>query len=59
MSRIGKNPIAIPDDVNVIIEGKLIKVSGIKGKLDFYIDENIEVEITYSIRLWFENTIIS
>ena len=44
MSRIGKNPIAIPDDVNVIIEGKLIKVSGIKGKLDFYIDENIEVE---------------
>ena len=33
MSRIGKLPIAIPQDVNVIIEGSVVTVKGPKGQL--------------------------
>ena len=35
MSRIGQNPIKIPDDVNIIIDGNLVKVTGKKGVLEF------------------------
>ena len=35
MSRIGQNPIQIPDDVNISIEGNLVKVTGKKGVLEF------------------------
>ena len=35
MSRIGQNPIQIPDDVNISIEGNLVKVAGKKGVLEF------------------------
>lgn len=33
MSRIGKLPIAIPQDVNVIIEGNVVTVKGPKGQM--------------------------
>ena len=35
MSRIGKIPIEVPDNVKVRIEGKSVAVEGPKGKLDF------------------------
>ena len=35
MSRIGQNPIKILDDVNISIEGNLVKVTGKKGVLEF------------------------
>ncbi len=43
MSRIGKNPIDIPDGVNVVIEGNLVKVSGGKGNLEFYVHETLTI----------------
>ena len=35
MSRIGQNPIKLPEGVNVALEGTLIKVKGNKGMLEF------------------------
>ncbi len=35
MSRIGKNPIAVPAKVKVEIKGQKVSVEGPKGKLDF------------------------
>ncbi len=43
MSRIGKQPIAIPGGVKVSIANRLIKVEGPKGKLEFAHHENIAV----------------
>jgi len=46
MSRIGKNPIPIPDGVKVNIQGNTITVEGPKGKLsmDFHPDMKVVVE---------------
>ena len=35
MSRVGKNPIPIPDKVNVKLQDGMITVTGPKGELDF------------------------
>jgi large subunit ribosomal protein L6 len=43
MSRIGKQPIAIPGGVKISIANRLIKVEGPKGKLEFTHHENIAV----------------
>jgi large subunit ribosomal protein L6 len=43
MSRIGKQPIAIPGGVKIGIANRLIKVEGPKGKLEFTHHENIAV----------------
>ena len=43
MSRIGKEPISIPSDVQVSIEGRNVGVSGPKGSLDLDVPGEIEV----------------
>ena len=43
MSRIGQNPIQIPDDVNISIEGNLVKVAGKKGVLEFNKHNSMEI----------------
>jgi len=43
MSRIGKNPIIIPQGVKVTKEGNTIKVIGPKGELLF--DHNLEIKV--------------
>ena len=43
MSRIGQNPIQIPDDVNIVIDGNLVKVTGKKGILEFNKHNTMEV----------------
>ena len=43
MSRIGQNPIQIPDDVNIVIDGNLVKVTGKKGVLEFNKHNTMEV----------------
>ena len=43
MSRIGNNPISIPDGINVKVENKKIEVSGKKGSQLVVIHENIKV----------------
>ncbi len=44
MSRIGKQPIAIPDKVKVAIAGGTVKVTGPKGELSFTHHPNMKVE---------------
>lgn len=48
MSRIGKNPISIPNGVTVEINGSTITVKGSKGELTRTLHENMIVEITES-----------
>ena len=43
MSRIGKEPISVPSDVQVSIEGRNVGVSGPKGSLDLDVPCEIEV----------------
>jgi large subunit ribosomal protein L6 len=45
MSRIGKNPIAIPSGVTVAIDGNTVKVKGEKGELSQEIHSKIKVEV--------------
>jgi large subunit ribosomal protein L6 len=42
MSRIGKQPIKIPDGVKVNNDGKVIKIEGSKGKTEHIVDSNFE-----------------
>ena len=35
MSRVAKNPIIIPDGVNISVDDKNVTVKGSKGELDF------------------------
>lgn len=44
MSRIGKQPIAIPAGVKVTLAGTHVKVEGPKGKLEFTAHQNIKIE---------------
>lgn len=43
MSRIGKQPIAIPSGIEVKIEGNLVKVKGPKGKLERTLNDAVLV----------------
>ena len=44
MSRIGKNPIEVPESVKVGIEGNLITASGSLGELSYLKVDDIEVK---------------
>jgi large subunit ribosomal protein L6 len=44
MSKIGKKPVIIPQDVSVEIDGRSLKVVGGKGTLSFSIPEGIHVQ---------------
>ena len=45
MSRVGKQPIEIPDKVEVKLDGKNIVVKGPKGQLNYNLPEEIGIEI--------------
>lgn len=45
MSRIGKKPILIPQDVQVKIEGQKVTIKGPKGELSFRFRPEIDVEL--------------
>ena len=49
MSRIGNNPIAIPEGVTVSLEGNVIIVRGTIGELSQEIDTSINVTIADGI----------
>ena len=49
MSRIGKNPIVIPDGVKIDLSGNIIKVSGSRGQQSWSIHDNIKVEVNDDI----------
>ena len=44
MSRIGKQPIAVPSGVDVTIEPELVKVKGPKGELSERVNRDIDVK---------------
>lgn len=44
MSRVGKQPIALPDKVSVKIAGNNVHVEGPKGKLDYVLPEGIALQ---------------
>ena len=44
MSRIGKQPIAVPDGVEIAIEPELVKVTGPRGELEERVARDIGVE---------------
>ena len=45
MSRIGKNPVTIPDGVKIELKGNLINVSGQKGSQSWTVHPNIKILI--------------
>ena len=45
MSRIGRNPIAIPSGVNITVENSIVTVTGPKGTLSREINPKIEVKV--------------
>ncbi|MHB1953955.1 MAG: 50S ribosomal protein L6 [Sulfobacillus sp.] len=48
MSRIGKMPIAIPSDVEVVVDGQTVRVKGPKGSLERTLRPNVRVNIEQS-----------
>ncbi len=45
MSRIGKNPVAVPDGVTPEVSGQDVKVKGPKGELAVRIHDDVQVEL--------------
>jgi large subunit ribosomal protein L6 len=45
MSRIGKNPVAIPAGVQAVLAGQVLNVSGAKGKLSLTISPDVTATI--------------
>lgn len=46
MSRIGKQPIPVPQGVDVQIQGQLVRVKGPKGQLEHEVPQPIQVELS-------------
>lgn len=49
MSRIGKNPITVPSEVELSIQGNVVTVKGPKGELTQEVDEKISLDYTDSV----------
>lgn len=49
MSRIGKKPIQLPDNVKVAIEDRTIKVSGPKGELSWTCTDRVKVTMNGTV----------
>jgi len=49
MSRIGKQPVQLPDKVKITLDGDMIKVKGPKGNLDRKLHPAIEIEINDNV----------
>lgn len=45
MSRIGKNPVIVPDGVTAEVSGQTVKVKGKLGELSLVVDENVGVKL--------------
>ena len=41
MSRVAKNPVSIPKGVEINLDDKVISVSGVKGKSEFYFPDSV------------------
>ncbi len=45
MSRIGKNPVALPDGVTATVDGQTVKAKGPKGELSVVIHDDVSVKL--------------
>jgi large subunit ribosomal protein L6 len=45
MSRIGKNPVVIPEKVEVKVEGAFVSVKGPKGQLEYTFTNNVTIAL--------------
>lgn len=45
MSRVGKNPVALPQGVTADLKGQIIKVKGPKGELTFTVHDSVEPKL--------------
>lgn len=45
MSRIGKNPVVVPEGVTVEVSGQTVKVKGKLGELSMVVHENVDVKL--------------
>lgn len=45
MSRLAKNPVAIPDAVNIAVEGQDVTAKGPKGELSFRVHDDVSVTL--------------
>lgn len=45
MSRIGKNPIALPEGVTVDVQGQTVKAKGPKGELSVIVHDDVSVKM--------------
>ncbi|WP_343563261.1 50S ribosomal protein L6 [Kiloniella sp. b19] len=45
MSRVGKNPVAIPDGVEVTVDGVTVKAKGKLGELSFVATEDVKIAV--------------
>lgn len=44
MSRIGKQPVTVPEKVDVKLTGKLLEIKGPKGQLSYELTDNVTLE---------------
>ncbi|MGB8276032.1 MAG: 50S ribosomal protein L6 [Alphaproteobacteria bacterium] len=51
MSRVGKNPVAVPDGVTVQIAGRTVSAKGKGGQLSLTLDEDVSAELKDN-RIW-------
>ena len=49
MSRIGKNPVPVPDKVTVSLDGLTVKVKGPKGELERTLPDGVGVSQDLSL----------
>ena len=49
MSRVAKNPITIPDSVNLTTDNNVVSVKGSKGELDFNMPSSVSIEVNENI----------
>lgn len=45
MSRVGKNPVVLPQGVSAELKGQTVKVKGPKGELSFDVHKNVAVKL--------------
>ncbi len=43
MSRIGKNPVSVPEGVTVAVDGQTVKAKGPKGELQVIVHDDVSV----------------
>ena len=49
MSRVAKNPITIPDSVNLTTDNNVVSVKGSKGELDFNMPSSVSIEVNENV----------